>query len=638
MAILPQPPWDALYEAAREIVALSPWWSFGDGVFIGMTVPGEAETWYLDVSGCDECEFVVALCPGDAAARALIHAWKAGSDSPSRFVESPHYQVECAVAGGICPKDKDWLRRHGLWASGRPDRQTLVCRAAVWRAAWVLDDPDEAQRLLAPLQTALRLLTWVCEQEEFLPGTEGNWQMLVATSFNDAGVPLWELRAIAPQVPVPVGQADAAAMATVQNLPRKDVTVSLSIRRALRPTMVDSNQATERLGYLGVLTARGEGLRDPVVSVALDDPYSQPLDRQLPPKLCDLLAGKLGCLPATVQVAPESLLCLLQPTLDGLGITGEYSMDVYDRLGEDPDSREAVSAFDYWRDSEGDEQFKRDLAEHSDKVQALLARHHGLIAAVPALTGDDKGQDGLRQLLRRLLMALPFDDGPATFAAVTEDDLRKALIEEVAAEWVGPPARLARLPAGLAEFLEAVRAAGGLPADSGLAETARRLDAEFARRLADPDLWGDEKRAVYEAVANGTLSWNDEAGIEDFLEQYRTDEAGRLADADYGDEDDADDGEEWDGENPYDEDDGEDWEEDFDDEADDGDADDDEGDNDGDGLPEEDAGDLGAGGLATGRGAPDAPLAPYRRGDPRIGRNDPCPCGSGKKYKKCCGA
>lgn len=27
----------------------------------------------------------------------------------------------------------------------------------------------------------------------------------------------------------------------------------------------------------------------------------------------------------------------------------------------------------------------------------------------------------------------------------------------------------------------------------------------------------------------------------------------------------------------------------------------------------------------------------YRRPEPRIGRNDPCPCGSGKKYKKCCG-
>ena len=24
--------------------------------------------------------------------------------------------------------------------------------------------------------------------------------------------------------------------------------------------------------------------------------------------------------------------------------------------------------------------------------------------------------------------------------------------------------------------------------------------------------------------------------------------------------------------------------------------------------------------------------------DPKVGRNDPCPCGSGKKYKKCCGA
>ena len=27
----------------------------------------------------------------------------------------------------------------------------------------------------------------------------------------------------------------------------------------------------------------------------------------------------------------------------------------------------------------------------------------------------------------------------------------------------------------------------------------------------------------------------------------------------------------------------------------------------------------------------------YRRPEPKVGRNDPCPCGSGKKYKKCCG-
>lgn len=27
-----------------------------------------------------------------------------------------------------------------------------------------------------------------------------------------------------------------------------------------------------------------------------------------------------------------------------------------------------------------------------------------------------------------------------------------------------------------------------------------------------------------------------------------------------------------------------------------------------------------------------------RRGQPRVGRNEPCPCGSGRKYKKCCGA
>ena len=31
-------------------------------------------------------------------------------------------------------------------------------------------------------------------------------------------------------------------------------------------------------------------------------------------------------------------------------------------------------------------------------------------------------------------------------------------------------------------------------------------------------------------------------------------------------------------------------------------------------------------------------VAPVVRGGPKVGRNDPCPCGSGRKFKKCCGA
>ncbi|WP_300155522.1 preprotein translocase subunit SecA [Solidesulfovibrio sp.] len=34
----------------------------------------------------------------------------------------------------------------------------------------------------------------------------------------------------------------------------------------------------------------------------------------------------------------------------------------------------------------------------------------------------------------------------------------------------------------------------------------------------------------------------------------------------------------------------------------------------------------------------DSKKEPKRRVEPKVGRNDPCPCGSGKKYKKCCGA
>jgi preprotein translocase subunit SecA len=33
--------------------------------------------------------------------------------------------------------------------------------------------------------------------------------------------------------------------------------------------------------------------------------------------------------------------------------------------------------------------------------------------------------------------------------------------------------------------------------------------------------------------------------------------------------------------------------------------------------------------------APSLKVYPPREG-PKIGRNDPCPCGSGKKFKKCC--
>jgi SEC-C motif-containing protein len=31
------------------------------------------------------------------------------------------------------------------------------------------------------------------------------------------------------------------------------------------------------------------------------------------------------------------------------------------------------------------------------------------------------------------------------------------------------------------------------------------------------------------------------------------------------------------------------------------------------------------------------PPKTQHRATPKVGRNDPCPCGSGKKYKKCCG-
>jgi hypothetical protein len=53
---------------------------------------------------------------------------------------------------------------------------------------------------------------------------------------------------------------------------------------------------------------------------------------------------------------------------------------------------------------------------------------------------------------------------------------------------------------------------------------------------------------------------------------------------------------------------------------------------------------MGAGGSAAMAGGADAMAAaaeaamPFVRGDRKVGRNEPCPCGSGRKYKQCHGA
>jgi preprotein translocase subunit SecA len=42
--------------------------------------------------------------------------------------------------------------------------------------------------------------------------------------------------------------------------------------------------------------------------------------------------------------------------------------------------------------------------------------------------------------------------------------------------------------------------------------------------------------------------------------------------------------------------------------------------------------------MTLSRGDSDTKAEPVKRKDKKVGRNEPCPCGSGKKYKKCCGA
>jgi preprotein translocase subunit SecA len=45
-----------------------------------------------------------------------------------------------------------------------------------------------------------------------------------------------------------------------------------------------------------------------------------------------------------------------------------------------------------------------------------------------------------------------------------------------------------------------------------------------------------------------------------------------------------------------------------------------------------------AAGTLPGLGSPADPQSPFVRGDRKVGRNEPCPCGSGRKYKQCHGS
>ena len=56
-----------------------------------------------------------------------------------------------------------------------------------------------------------------------------------------------------------------------------------------------------------------------------------------------------------------------------------------------------------------------------------------------------------------------------------------------------------------------------------------------------------------------------------------------------------------------------------------------------DGAGETESGGSSAYGDAADGGKSNQKQQTVRRDKPKVGRNDPCPCGSGKKYKKCCG-
>ena len=182
------------------------------------------------------------------------------------------------------------------------------------------------------------------------------------------------------------------------------------------------------------------------------------------------------------------------------------------------------------------------------------------------------------RLLFRILMIVAscHEDGEGDqVTRLNPETVSLVLLEVLLTDIVAPQPVLERLPGLLFDLMEELQARGFVANGREVAQKLRKGAAEYEAKLHDRNRWGPAKQAAVAAADAGRLDLGDEEAVAAFMHAYdeRQERSAPSSATPPALEDDL-----------------------FSDE------------------PE-----------------------PIRRSRHKVGRNDPCPCGSGKKYKKCCG-
>jgi len=276
-------------------------------------------------------------------------------------------------------------------------------------------------------------------------------------------------------------------------------------------------------------------------------------------------------------------------------LDGTQDFPVVDELWQKPVREWLVGPWEQLREEyegggEEDEDEEAEEAEEAEElIQDFLDSRE--VEALPEAQRDDAG------FVVECLLNYGRDYVDATPKTFTESKLEELLLEVFPRKVSAERELFENVAPVTALFLRWLGATGVLPRGAHLADTVKRWGERIAANAMDPRNWGMAKGLVMRAQAEG-VDVENQAEFDSFVDRYNRQIVGEHLDGGVrqahpalslpkggDDEGDGDDLAEDEGE--------EDWE----------------------------------GGGVT----------PPVEVKPSVGRNDPCPCGSGKKYKKCCG-
>ncbi len=591
MAKVIDPVWRELYTVAGELVALAPWERCGTDLSFGVPCEALGETAYVAIYGELGQHRAITFYRGDSAFRDM-YTLLSLSEVPEVadyvgpcVVAVPQIQVVAEESCFIGHDEKKWLKGNKVY-SRRGEFYPVVRICGGQLAPHVLMDMKLAKAYLPVLRDALAVLPMMIAGQQPPVGLREDLVPVLKKSPAGDKEVNWRVHSvklgnpgIAPVLPRP------EMVAKLRTLPRSRDEYGVALFRGQEPTV----EAGELPSFLLFLLGYN------VATDLLDRPFCLEPENQLEVELLDkfcLLLMRCQYLPERLKVWPGSLAARLSILADALQMELEVTPSAVPSFCYE--SFPGMPAFEI-RDllllAEGEKNRKAILDEMSEQIEWWCEMTEELVT-------DGGLSVQYSEILDEALLCLAYHI-LGTKNLLPQDWTSEAVVaaidEKLSVDFIASPEFIRALPESLAQLLELL--AGGKTCTAGkeIAATLRRQAGTIIGLCEDQTRWSEKKRAARAAAEEGELDLNDIRDVDDFLDNY---------------------GEELDDEDFYE------HEHEHEHEHDD---DDDEYDDDDDDERDE--------------GAPAPLIFPgnSRSSEPKTGRNDPCPCGSGKKFNKCCG-